>query len=216
MREWFGVQSDLFGKSIGKGDVFSLIYINPETQSAMVQRFIPAQAKIGYHVYQARITLEQATSLAENSNEFKWWEPDETEPMRLRLQMLTEAYEKEVAIQEEEQRRDAETKIALQTEKVMRQKVAAQPTRPTFPSIENASTMEYLDIDTIHSIRLSVGMDVADASKLYRALLANKHRLPNQDLESIRQQARMVLGPIKKPNPISPELREQVINIALI
>jgi hypothetical protein len=222
LRHWFEVNKS---HNVKVWEVYSLLYVDPNAGEAIIQRFIPAQTKVGLHVYRSTITLEQATSLNETGNEFRWWEESETERMTDRLQELTMQYEREQELLTEREQ-DRQQQMLLM-EKELEKTVNTSNVGKSLGQVSHSKKMtdgngdELLKEIHIHEYSTIVNaihteMSVPDSMLLHQIIKDNKSRLSNDAKRAIRQQARLVMGPINKPNKITKELRDVLIEIALI
>ncbi|WP_160036757.1 hypothetical protein [Paenibacillus sp. An7] len=202
-REMFGVNNKT--SMVQNYKVFSLAYVDPTEGKAWIQRFTPSNNKFGYSIYCAAIPLEKAVSLSKEGNEFQWWADDESEAMSLCLNRLSIKYQHEVeqksGLFQEENHTDSQLVVAATSSKHKYEANTA------LVSVEDLSSL----IDEI-----SNGISVELAQEIIEILRVSKARLSKESIEKIRHKARLVMGPIRNPNPISPGLRQAMIELALL
>jgi hypothetical protein len=223
LREWFGVHQSYFNRDLLQThEVFSLTYLDVAASKAYIQRFLPAQQnKFGYIVFRASISLERATSLDHSQQGFTWWEEEETNAMEQRLQVLSSQYERELIMEvEREQQEKQKLQMIEELEHQERLEIELankreiEVSKPLIP-VEDYDFMPVLfNEDVINLIRMD--MSVSHAWQLVSTLKEYKSQLSRNSLERIRSQARYVMGPIKKPNLISQDLRSAMIEIAML
>ncbi|AJS58484.1 hypothetical protein [Paenibacillus sp. IHBB 10380] len=194
LREWFGLQNHFGQETFQTTDVFSLAYVDPGAGNAFIQRFIPAkQKKFGYHVYRASISLERATSLDHSKQSFTWWEPEETDSMQERLNILSLQYETEIVREANSVRLDLEQQ-QLRENQVEQERVKCFST--TNIPVNKNDSLEALLHEEISRL-FKNDMTVSQAEQYLSTVIANKNLLTRERLECIRSQARAVMGGIQ-------------------
>ncbi|MBD7970433.1 hypothetical protein [Paenibacillus gallinarum] len=208
-REMFGVNhfnhNDKSSSVVQKYKVFSLAYVDPTEGKTWIQRFTPSNNKFGYSIYCAAIPLEKAVSLSKEGDEFQWWADDESEAMRECLNRLSIKYQHNA--KQNSELFQSQNHIDSQL------MIAATSTKHTYEV--KSALGSVVDPSSLIDI-ITNDMPVELAQEIIENLRVNKFRLSKQSIEEIRHKARLVMGPIRNPNPISPGLRQAMIELALL
>jgi hypothetical protein len=222
LRELFGVLREGFGNRDFTSDfqnVYSLAYVNPTEGRASIQRFIPISKKFGYHIHSASISLEKATSLSEKLNEFQWWGDNETEDMITCLNHLSNQYEMEQAVLLEHETEMLKLRETLNHQQDQSVNFVLDPDTLTPKTNEDDSITPNLFFETTNDSideKITPKMTVAEAWDLHSFIRSSKSSISKYMLNKIHERACSVMGPITNPNPIPHDLREVMIELALV
>ncbi|MEK4277638.1 hypothetical protein [Paenibacillus sp. FSL R7-0026] len=202
------VHRELFGtSSIKRLDpelkIYSLAYVNPNEGLGWIQRIIPYSKKFGYHVHSSTLSLEQLTSLSADMDEFQWWDENEDQVMIDTLNQLSAVFEDEYEIPHNEPEFPTVSIDNIQATAI------ESINGSNRYEIANASSSAQTILELINE-----NMDVTMASDLVEIIL--KSQMSREDLDLIRAKARSVMGKLSEHRNLPWELREVLIEIALI
>lgn len=185
--------------------IYSLAYVNPNEGLARIQRIIPYSKKFGYHVHSSTLSLEQVTSLSADMKEFQWWDENEDQVMIDTLNRLSAAFENEYEIPHNE--------LEVATASIDHIQATAAESINGFNRYEiaNASSSAQTVLELINE-----NMDVSLARDLVEIIKNLKSQMSREDLDLIRAKARSIMGKLSEHRNLPWDLREVLIEIALI
>ncbi|MCW3793788.1 hypothetical protein OM416_19530 [Paenibacillus sp. LS1] len=187
-------------------NIYSLAYVNPNEGLAWIQRLIPYSKKFGYHVYRSTLSLDQVTTLSADMEEFQWWDENEDQVMIDTLNQLSAAFENEYEIPQNEPEAPISLGDNFQATAIDSVNGFYLKGQANTPS-SSAQTLVEL---------INESMDVTMAKDLVEIINNLKSQMSREDLVLIRAEARSVMGKLSEHRNLPWDLREVLIEIALI